>query len=727
MNNYQLDNTSVYLSGQCKWDIVVNRDSRGELYIDNFQLTPLSPIVPFTNPGTNIIHNPHSYNLTNFYKSIQGYFWNTDYIEDKNSKYDTSRYAGVRRNRNYTTYNKQFSILVPVWLEKLTDEPLTFTFLSYSDQEKTMPLSKSTLVFSDKDNRSFHNQFINYINNWFVQIGINNGNDKVCNVNFSNRTFAIDGIDVNTGLRSGEISIDDMMENFTMTERPLIDTDNLITTSFRKHNIVCSQLFNFNFNFNLSDILDPIIEYNWLGSKVWVDCVVSLGDNVLDRTALQTNYEFISKTITDDFIMVKDTDFDYDSAEIIKNYTDENITTDIKTNVLDYLEDYNYPDFQIANKLTQDIVHWGYVGGSRRTFNLYNGYRGIMAVPTFTRKTTIDGIKYPCNSYYNDSYSEYGLNPDQKIYSKTTDGLGWIAPGKVLYVNDGEALTKFSMYKFDYFKKYGCSIDQSQSYWGDTLEQGSFSNAIKKTIMIYSPENMNEIISMIYDSRNCIRITSTGCDIVYDYATDHGYLIILSSSLDKLMLYNLISQVSDSGSSGTYYNIVKDYLDAMRNMLIKNNNGTKIVFENNLFIALKADEEITYIKRETNGNPPIRMDGSLSPKTGIKENNFIYRLNSQNEIISFSKDRNSFNIDQEGIYPMSCGCVRELYETLDITLTLDPGEEYETYLKEYLKTIYPHSSDSTIKYIYNLYSIKVNYDRTEDCSKVVYEIKMKLL
>lgn len=725
MNNYQLDNTSVYLGGQCKWDIIINRDSRNELYVDGFQISPLSSIVPFTNPGTNIIHNPHSYNLANFYEANQGYFWNTGYAEDKNSKYDISRYAGVRRNRNYTTYNKQFSILVPAWLEQLGDDPLTFTFLSYSDQEKTKPISKRSLTLSFKDNHTFHNQFVEYINNWFIQTGIaGEGNNKVCNVDFSNRTFTIDGIDVSTGLRSGEIAVDNMIENFTMTERPLIDTDNLITTSFRKFGIICSQLFNFNFNFNLSDILDPIIEYNWIGSKVWVDCEISLGEDVLDRSSLQTNYVFINKTITNNFIMVKDTTYDYDSTEITENYINKNITQDIKYNVLDYLEDYNYPDFQSANKLTQDIVHWGYTGGSRRTFNLYNGYRGIMMVPTFNRTISVSGVEYPCDSYYNDSYSEYGLNPDQKTYTKTSDVLGWIAPGKVLYINDGQAIKNFRMYKEDYIKKYGCSITQSEQYWGDTLDDG-IQNAIKKTIMIYSPNYMSDISTIIHDSSTYISITGSHCDIVYDYS--NRYLIILSSSLDELMISNLISIVSNSGMSGGYYQRVIDYLTSMRNMLVKNNIGTKIVFENNLFIALTAIGDMTYIKQSTNSYPPIRMDGNLVPRIGERKNNFIYKLNDQNEIIDFNEYPNKFDLGPEGIYPMTCGCVRELYETLNITLTLDPDEKYTPRIIEELKNIYPNTENSIINYIYGLYDTKINYDRTEDCSKVVYEIKMNLL
>ena len=75
MNNYQLNNTSVYLGGQCGWDIILtNKDS--DLRVSEFQLSPLAQNIPFNKKTHSYsVNNSHSDNLKKFYQDIKENFW----------------------------------------------------------------------------------------------------------------------------------------------------------------------------------------------------------------------------------------------------------------------------------------------------------------------------------------------------------------------------------------------------------------------------------------------------------------------------------------------------------------------------------------------------------------------------------------------------------------------------------------------------------------------------
>ena len=88
MDNFQLNNTSIYLSGQCKWDIILNKEGSG-LKINGFQLTPVSNNIPFNKRGeVQQLNDYHSDTIKRFFEDIKENFWSTatsySYYTDNN-------------------------------------------------------------------------------------------------------------------------------------------------------------------------------------------------------------------------------------------------------------------------------------------------------------------------------------------------------------------------------------------------------------------------------------------------------------------------------------------------------------------------------------------------------------------------------------------------------------------------------------------------------------------
>ena len=150
MNNYQLNNTSVLLGGQCKWDIVLACNN-GELSVGGFQLTPLADNIPFNKKGdVGYLNTNHSDTLKNFYNDIKENFWSTTpslINVDPTHSYDPTYISGFRRMSCYSVYKKQFSYLVPLWLEYLSsDEYLKFKFTVYGTKKGEYGESRETRV-----------------------------------------------------------------------------------------------------------------------------------------------------------------------------------------------------------------------------------------------------------------------------------------------------------------------------------------------------------------------------------------------------------------------------------------------------------------------------------------------------------------------------------------------------------------------------------------------------
>ena len=145
MHNYQLYRTNPRLSGQLKWDLIIDAYD-GKLYVDSMRLSPLSNSLPFPKYAKqDLLRYSHQENVCRFYKQNKNIFFNSkgdqkldslfpiisksDDSTIDTSQFDSTYNMGVRRVP-YKSYGKQFAILVPVWLEEITDK-IRFKFDKY--------------------------------------------------------------------------------------------------------------------------------------------------------------------------------------------------------------------------------------------------------------------------------------------------------------------------------------------------------------------------------------------------------------------------------------------------------------------------------------------------------------------------------------------------------------------------------------------------------------------
>ena len=68
---YQLAKTSTLLSGQVKWDLVMNKDK-----VTNLQIVPISEHIPYNyNSPVDVMNYSHGDNVKQLYNKIQGDFY----------------------------------------------------------------------------------------------------------------------------------------------------------------------------------------------------------------------------------------------------------------------------------------------------------------------------------------------------------------------------------------------------------------------------------------------------------------------------------------------------------------------------------------------------------------------------------------------------------------------------------------------------------------------------
>ena len=450
MNNYQLNNTSVYIGGQCKWDIVVDRVADGKLEVSEFQLTPLSSIVPFNKKSkARLVNTDHSTALKRFVANVREDFWNTKPDIVNHTGIDVTCLRGPRRLKQYDVYKKQFGYLQPMWLEFIhKDSYLKFTFYVYvegGENGRTM-IDSSTLSLGQGEG-SFHNQFVQYLNNWLKYTNITpdensimQGNDKVMDFSIEDRSATICGINVNTGQRSGEISVDYTIANLLSQERPLMEADYIVSTLFKNHNIIATQLFNFNFCFNITDLIDPTLFNMVYGKKVSVDCVVDVvngfgGSSRISQMSMYSNYEYIPRDYAAPYFQVFECVPDddevlyappgYDPYPPVKWSSEED------ANVLSYLQDYDDKYLKKKNKLSQPIIHWGYSPDNVKMFNFYEGFEGAYIEANGYNGSVTSSWSW--KPFFVKSTNGVSMLNFPYAYAEGNNGLTWLEPKDALF------------------------------------------------------------------------------------------------------------------------------------------------------------------------------------------------------------------------------------------------------------------------------------------------------
>lgn len=554
MNNYQLYKTNVLLSGQLKWDLIIDT-TEDDIYIGDFHITPISKYVPYNRySDDDLLNYKHSDNIKVFYNKIISSFYenfnqpqmNHNWpIIDDSKNYDDTFFSGCSR-MDYNIYGKQFEYFCPVWLEQIGENNHILFEIYAKLTESDDIIASRSLSLNKKDKRVFHNKFTNYLNEYFDYIDIINGSDDVININLEKYTASLRGIDVTSGNLVTR-SLSSLVYNLLSRERPLLESDYMITTSYKDTKTIVPNIFNFNICFNIDDIFTKGLASQLHGKPLVIGVDVKIADNngniinTLEKRDIYTNFDYIPKTYCEDEWIVN-------NNEIIKP------TPPDSPNVLNYIYDNKYIGNIDKNKIIQKIPHWQLVDNDDYIFNVYEGFRGffdetlgsikdntyITEQPVHMQKWNISndvGYVDHTTLVLNEEkrllecYTRYADTPDiiQDKYSKSLNNLGWanyvkmnsnaftniVAHYTNTFISDLATILKNgwvgNLY-YDY--KNNDSIKVILGYIDKKIEVEKIKNLTDARYTIYYPslENIETIITVTGFNNDVIIISSINRD-----------------------------------------------------------------------------------------------------------------------------------------------------------------------------------------------------------------------
>lgn len=549
MHNYQLYRTNPRLSGQLKWDLIIDAYD-GKLYVDSMRLSPLSNSLPFPKYAKqDLLRYSHQQNVCRFYKQNKNIFFNSkgDQKLDSlfpiiskpgdsdidSSQFDSTYNMGVRRVP-YKSYGKQFAILVPVWLEEITDK-IRFKFDKYigSTYIGTKYLVLDENEISPKIN---HNRFSKYFFDYakYTQLYRNDETnnwrgDELISVDLKTNESSICGLHVASGLKITK-PILYLSRNLKDREMTMMEFDEKILGEFEKNRIICSQLFNFNFVFDIDDMLneweksqfaEQISSFN---IKVYVEIKtgetkeISEGENLIEH-------------IVDIFEQLVAVDF-YNNYEYIER---KNVKDNHKYNVLDYLQDYRHMSLIDKNKLCPTIFHWSLIDNDSYIFNLYDGFSVVGTSKNYDGAPNLFIGDY-YQHLFNDKWMYNSINDSWYEFFRETDSINF--------------LDKINKNNIDDYKNHIVLFKKGDS-WINNIKYNSTDNIYIGIFKLFDTENVR---GKLEDGKfiPLLKKENDECDLYYNSFLKGGVhywiFICLSDSNEvktKLTFTNLIETIPD--------------------------------------------------------------------------------------------------------------------------------------------------------------------------------------
>ena len=773
MENFQLYRTNLFLGGQMKWDIVLDTQD-SILCVSDFHLRPISNNVPYTyESDEKLLNNSHTDNIKLYYNKVKGNFYN-EYLDSEFNHnwpiickenevlnaYSNIYDMGCRRMKSYKLYKKQFEYFCPLWIEHLNGD-LKFKFEIKPVGSDTI-LSSKVLNISQKSANDFHNKFVDYFNTYIKAAELDNGDDNLMKIEFKNSSTRITGFNAATGLFCTK-SIDNLVNNMLLRERPLMETDNMIIQSFVNNTILAKQLFNFNICFNLEDLISKRIYDMLNGENLNVKLSVYIGDTLLDKRDFYTNYDFIERSVSG---------------------------SDEKLNVLDYLKDYKCIELINKNKFNQPICHWSLSGKSDYIFNVYEGFSGIYV------ENTEDSTIYHENTHQYRDFPNLNTNNDNKATSKSN----WINTEQIVYwgafykyISNTSKNKKLGNYIFGnefingikYKTLPKIEVNGKKGFYVIGLNitkdiERNIKNHIERYNLIYIP--ITETLMMLRKDDLVMFVTINGSELSFK-----NFSKIMN--IEKDNIYKYINMMNNNDFEDEEKNLGKEavYFDTIYEMISGIIPPSLLMFSSglkytpvNLPINNSDNKnfEIEYIKDNISKNYMFRYDGKIKPSFVSEPKNVLYFKDyiSDNRIGGVSKLTKSnymkfINTGYEPNYPSIDYCsikpieiwnysslpeiqtsehesiqplINIEYSWFDdnVCLPLQPiltGQcenkcidgHYKTLneiLKEYISNFYNIDDKNTIDYIISKYSIESNWEYASETNveDYIYDITLTL-
>lgn len=741
---YQLVRTSPYLSGQVRWDLIVNPSREiGDVYI-----RPISDNIVY-NGTESALGSRHVDNVKQLYNTIEDVFfesvskfnsigalYNSGYELDP---YDHTYEMGVRRI-SYSLYSKQFSFLCPIWIS----EDIDYSKLSFrlSIQDANPSGRRNNIIVSIR----LHDRVVEYISE-YMSSGADGTplSDDLIGFKFDPIDAHITGLQVDKG-RLSTIDIHDVISNLISIERPMMEFDDMIAKQFRYNHIVAQQLLNLNLVFDLQDLVGDVAD-TLLGHDLNITCRVYYGDNVLELKDLYTNYTFIPS-------------YEMETRGMTG------------PNVLEHLQDYKAKDLAHVNKVVQPIFHWALLENPDIIYNMYDGFG-----PCFT---DIDGVHRIQGTYYNQS----NLAIDN--YDVMENSLGWCSHYDLHSSNTfTEVVTRTELTRINLdkdviwvnYNKFDLTTEQSRPYEmsigtikyvsenqvptgsisiGDNLRVVIREINNEKRVWIMSKDNDNLTLRSIYNTLMNDTITVTiPNDLVGDFTNLKSIIKLLYEKWippHKIEIYNSIYpycpvNIDTDNTINTYCRDVVSYKKYSNYVYIYRYSGNIIP----LFISTddRRYNEVYKYKQwsKVEDIVPSEYSKLLNMKYLPEYPRFVEDPETNDSLRGLHIDDNSFysltscrfNDKRDEWYNTFKGeytwkndsRIYILPEEVSFSLTssTDIEQRAKQKLYEYIFSLMDRSYDDWLaNWLSSIYKINIDFDYVSDRSlDIIYHIKYRLI
>lgn len=466
---YQLLKTSPYLTGQVRLDLVADHlEGDSNILLDELHVVPINDSIWYNCPEDQI-NFKHSENISGLYKAIEDKFYspkgdtilrgNYPYYSTDDTDTDTVDHTyqmGLRRI-SVSRYGKGFSFMLPMWIDEECIDRLSFFATVYptgnpEPGQPPTPLTTRKLEMSER--------LKNYLKEWFAGVS-----SDLVYIGLMDQTAYITGLDAEKGSTVTK-DISQIVPMLLDRERPLIETDNMISRQFSENGIIAKQLVNFNFFFNIRDFFSPVIEDTVMWNPINVVVEARIDSVPVETKDLYTNYwDIYSYKISDNpihpgtFVEGIETEVEDENGDMVQGIQ--------KFNVLDYLSDTNCIDLVSVNKMVQPNFHWAFVDNPKYTWNLYNGFSPL--VEEIDGETNsihrVEGRFFGTPDIMSEEYTKFRNNIQ---WITVIDGTEDVVPGSFVGISmSAGSTTRFKPNQFGTFWSKGIKFNIS-----DTLDRG---------------------------------------------------------------------------------------------------------------------------------------------------------------------------------------------------------------------------------------------------------------